>query len=240
MGQYDPWGSNTRHRERWSVCPRCFVESVLTRPSPRCSSVARGYLPVFAMLPSIMSVAYPGENPSTVRMGAAIPIVALLMATALNAVLARLWSWVGVGPPNPARLAVPSVTIGSLLKAQKSSSNIGFGSLLVGVFAIAVIGSIWKSNLEAYFTAYPAQHTLSSQHASRFGDVIKGFEAFGGLRDDAFILPGPYWVDWRLMAIEAGDIKWRPSSRMSQPCAHARWTTWQAPVHRSPRGSDLT
>jgi hypothetical protein len=164
----------------------------------------------FAMLPSIMSVAYPGENPSTVRMGAAIPIVALLMATALHAVLARLWRWVGVAPPNPTSLAVQSVTIGSLLKAQKSSSNIGFGSLLVGVFAIAVIGSIWKSNLEAYFTAYPAQHTLSSQHASRFGDVIKGFEAFGGLRDDAFILPGSYWVDWRLMAIEAGDIKWRP------------------------------
>jgi hypothetical protein len=164
----------------------------------------------FAMLPSIMSVAYPGENPSTVRMGAAIPIVALLMATALHAVLARLWRWVGVSPPDPTRLAVPSVTIGSLLKAQKSPSNIGFGSLLVGVFAIAVIGSIWKSNLEAYVTAYPAQHTLSSQHASRFGDVIKGFEAFGGLRDDAFILPGSYWVDWRLMAIEAGDIKWRP------------------------------
>lgn len=164
----------------------------------------------FSMLPSIMSVAYPGENPSTVRMGAAIPIVALLMATALHAVLARLWLWVGVGPPNPTRLAVPPVTIGSLLKAQKSSSKIGLGSFLVGVFAIAVIGSIWKSNLEAYFTAYPAQHTVSSQHASRFGAVIKGFEAFGGLRDDAFILPGPYWVDWRLMAIEAGDIKWRP------------------------------
>ncbi|NDE08338.1 MAG: hypothetical protein EBZ89_13255, partial [Chloroflexi bacterium] len=42
-----PWGSDTRFCERWSVCPRCFMESVLTRPSPRRSSVARGYLPVF-------------------------------------------------------------------------------------------------------------------------------------------------------------------------------------------------
>ena len=164
----------------------------------------------FSLLPSMMSIAYPGENPSTVRMGAAIPVVVLLMASALHAVLARLWSWLGVDIPHLTGQADQSVTIGSVLTAQKSSANGVIRSLVVGVFAIAVIGSIWKANLEAYFTAYPAQHTLSSQHASRFGDVVKGFEAFGGLRDDVFVLPGPYWVDWRLIAIEAGDIKWRP------------------------------
>ena len=163
-----------------------------------------------SLLPSTMSIAYPGENPSTVRMGAAIPIVVLLMATALHAVLTRLALWLGVGAQRRAMLAGPQVTIGSLLKHRKAKSDISIGSLLIFVFAIAVIGSIWKTNLDAYFTTYPAQHTLSSQHASRFGDVIKGFVAFGGLQDDAFILPGPYWVDWRLVAIEAGDIKWHP------------------------------
>lgn len=164
----------------------------------------------FALLPSIMSIAYPGENPSTVRMGAAIPIVALLTATALYAVLARLARWLGVEAQPAKSIDGQQVTIASLLRPQKPMADISLGSILIGVFAIAVIGSIWKSNLDAYFTTYPAQHTLSSQHASRFGDVVKGFVAFGGLQDDAFILPGPYWVDWRLVAIEAGDIKWHP------------------------------
>lgn len=164
----------------------------------------------FALLPSTMSIAYPGENPSTVRMGAAIPVVALLTATALYAVLTRLARWLGGAAQAPTRTEGQQVTIRSLLRPQKPTPASSLGSILVGVFTIAVIGSIWKSNLDAYFTTYPAQHTLSSQHASRFGDVVKGFVAFGGRQDDAFILPGPYWVDWRLVAIEAGDVKWHP------------------------------
>ena len=37
-----------------------------------------------------------------------------------------------------------------------------------------------------------------------------GFFELGGLKHDAYVLPGPNWVDWRLVAIEAGDVRWEP------------------------------
>src|SRR5581483_10246992 len=40
--------------------------------------------------------------------------------------------------------------------------------------------------------------------------VINGFLAMGGRREDVHILPGAYWFDTRLVAIETGDIRWQP------------------------------
>jgi hypothetical protein len=86
----------------------------------------------------------------------------------------------------------------------------GASVLVTGVFACGLIVWSWTINAKAYFVDYPIQHAAASQHASRFGDVVRGFIASGGRRDNVHILPGPHWVDWRLVAIEGGDVRWQP------------------------------
>ena len=157
--------------------------------------VRYGYLGilVFAgMLPSVMSIAYPGENPSTVRMGAVIPLAAVVTATGLVVATRRLGAWLGIGDDPNAR------------------SRNGSSVLVTGLFAIGLIGWSWMINARAYFIDYPLQHAAASQHASRFGDMVRGFVASGGRREDVHILPGPHWVDWRLLSVEVGDVRWQP------------------------------
>jgi hypothetical protein len=154
-----------------------------------------GYLAVLflaGMLPSIMSIAYPGENPSTVRMGAVIPLVAVVTATGLVVATRRLALWLGIDSD-------PS-----------AATRNGFSVIVTGAFACGLVVWAWTINARAYFVDYPMQHAASSQHASRFGDMVRGFVASGGRREDVHILPGPHWVDWRLLAAETGDIRWRP------------------------------
>ena len=154
-----------------------------------------GYLGVLTfagMLPSVMSIAYPGENPSTVRMGAVIPFAAVVTAVGLVVATRRLAAWLGID-------ANPSARVRN-----------GTSVVVTGVFACGLIVWAWTINARAYFTEYPVQHAAASQHASRFGDVVRGFVASGGRREDVHILPGPHWVDWRLVAIEGGDVRWQP------------------------------
>ena len=154
-----------------------------------------GYLGVLifaGMLPSVMSIAYPGENPSTVRMGAVIPFAAVVTAVGLVVATRRLAGWLGIDANPGARV------------------RNGTSVVVTGAFACGLIVWAWTINARAYFTEYPVQHAAASQHASRFGDVVRGFIASGGRREDVHILPGPHWVDWRLVAIEGGDVRWQP------------------------------
>jgi hypothetical protein len=154
-----------------------------------------GYLAILTfagMLPSVLSIAYPAENPSTVRMGAVIPIAAVVTGIGLVVATRRLAMWLGVDTDPAARVRT------------------GASVLVTGVFACGLIVWSWTINAKAYFVDYPIQHAAASQHASRFGDVVRGFIASGGRRDNVHILPGPHWVDWRLVAIEGGDVRWQP------------------------------
>jgi hypothetical protein len=137
------------------------------------------------LLPSIMSLAYPLENPSTVRSGMALPITAIIIALPLYLLLRRVIAWVG-GPSGR--------VIGSL------------------ALAIALV-AIFRDNFTKYYFVYPAQHARNSQHTSAVGSVVNGFMAMGGRRQDVHIFPGAYWIDTRLVAIEAGDIRWDPLVR---------------------------
>ena len=157
--------------------------------------VRYGYLAVLTlagMLPSIMSIAYPGENPSTVRMGAVIPLAAVVAGTGLVVATRRLALWLAIDDDPNARV--------------RNGSSV----LVIGVFACGLVAWTWALNARAYFVEYPIQHAAASEHASRFGDMVRGFVAAGGRREDVHILPGPHWVDWRLLSVEAGDVRWQP------------------------------
>ena len=154
-----------------------------------------GYLAILAvtgMLPSVLSIAYPGENPSTVRMGGVIPIVAVVIALGLIVPARRLGKWLGIDEDPSARM--------------RNATSV----LVVATFACGLVAWAWSLNARTYFVDYPRQHALSSQHASRFGDAVRAFVAMGGQREDVYIFPGAHWVDWRLVAIEGGDVLWQP------------------------------
>jgi hypothetical protein len=134
------------------------------------------------LLPSILSLAYPGENPSAVRTGMAIPVVAVLVALPLFVLARRLTAWVGG-------------------RSRPVAAGLVLGALLVPIFRV---------NTDQYFRVYARQHSQSSQHSAQVAKAVNGFLALGGRRQDVYMLSWPDWVDARLVAIQAGDIRWNP------------------------------
>jgi len=157
----------------------CLVYAVLRRRRSEPLYVAA--MLFCGLVPSILSLAYPGENPSTVRTGMAIPVVAYISAAPLAegwALLRRYVPWRGAGAAG-------------------------------AVVALTLLGAMLSINYRQYFETYADQHTRNSQQSSLVAGEIREFLAAGGRKENVFLLPGSHWVDWRLVAIQAGDIKWR-------------------------------
>jgi len=132
------------------------------------------------ILPSALSVTFPVENPSVVRAGGAIPVVALLAALAMAAMNRALHvlfrggrRWLAVVPP---------------------------AALLI---AAAYLTFNW------YFVTYDHQYRRSVWGTRDMGRVVRGFADSVGDLDHAYHIPYSHWVDTRNIAINAGDITWR-------------------------------
>ena len=135
-----------------------------------------------ALLPSILSLAFPQENPSVVRSGMVVPFVAILVAL-------------------PLVLAARHLTA-----ALPGTPGFVTATVLLGG-ALLAIGRI---NYEQYFEVYARHHTASSQHTRLIAEATLEFMASGGQRRNVFLISWPHWVDTRLVAIQAGDIEWNP------------------------------
>jgi len=127
------------------------------------------------LLPSVLSLAFPAENPSLSRaLGAALPVfmlAALGLYTLGNAILAAM-------------------------HAKRPLSRV----LLVGILSIMII---WQ-NSQAIFYTYPQTYRQNAWNASEMGKVItQTRQNFGGL-GGVWVVGFPYWVDARAVAIEAG------------------------------------
>ena len=148
------------------------------------------------LLPSILSLAFPEENPSVVRAGGAVPFVMIVVAVPLAAIWQRLKTVAG------------EWTLARGLRAGL------FGALLL----IAIV-----QNFQWYFVAYDAHILRSSWNATEMGAVVQGFLESGGEMADVYHIPYPHWVDTRNIAINAGDITWRQAvTELSAISAHAR------------------
>lgn len=130
------------------------------------------------MLPSILSLAFPVENPSQSRAGAAMIPIFLLAAMALESLLRTLWSKAG----------------------QKASK------VLVVLFALLVIIFSANLNYDLALVQYPDAYGKSTWNSSEMGEVIKDFTNSFGSVDNVWVLAVPYWVDTRLVAMHAGYI----------------------------------
>jgi uncharacterized membrane protein len=131
------------------------------------------------LLPSVLSLAYPEENPSAVRAGGAIPIVMLIAALPLATMTVTWW-------PRLRRYA-------RLLLAA------GIASLLL----VAVVESAaW------YFDRYRTHELLSAWNATEMGAVARDFAGQEGSLDHVYHVAFPHWVDTRNIGINAGDVTW--------------------------------
>lgn len=128
------------------------------------------------LLPSVLSLAFPNENPNLNRTAGAYVPVFLIIAIAFDGLLRTLrgattntagvrWSWV----------------IGGLL-------------------------AVWAlfSNYDLFFNQYATQYRQAAWNTREMGEVIRDFSSSVGSIDTAWVVGYPYWVDTRLVGINAG------------------------------------
>jgi hypothetical protein len=128
------------------------------------------------LLPSILSLAMPNENPSMARAIAAVPVVFLLAALALVLLL----DYLGRLIPGP-------------------------GARWVGaVLAAVLVGLGAAQDFDLTLRQYPASYRKNSENASELGRFMREFYSSVGRPEDAYFIPYPYWVDDRIVNVEAG------------------------------------
>ena len=130
------------------------------------------------MLPSILALAFPIENPSQSRAGGAMLPIFLITAIAFETLLRALWE-----------------------KARKPGNQI-----LVVAFALLLITVSARSNYELALVEYPEAYRNSTWNSSEMGKVVKDFTGSFGTVDNAWVVAKAYWVDTRLVAMTAGYI----------------------------------
>ena len=126
------------------------------------------------LLPSVLALAFPTENPSMTRaVGAAIPV--LLLAA---------YGMVGV-----MKVAIPALRQKSLAAA-----------VIAGVL---ILGPIVVSNNNLVFQQYAYQYKQSAWNVSEIAEVVNRFYS-SGRQGLSYLISYPYWVDSRAVAISMG------------------------------------
>jgi hypothetical protein len=124
------------------------------------------------MMPSILSLTFPGENPSLNRSAAAIVPVFLVVGIAFD----------------------------SFLSALESASTRRY-AWVVGTFLL-----MWASwqNYDLVFNQYRKLYDASSWNTTELGAVVRDFAELTGSSETVWLVGYPYWVDSRLVMINAG------------------------------------
>ena len=128
------------------------------------------------MLPSILSLAFPAENPSLIRTGGAVVPVFLIVGLSLDSLMAGL---------------------------KASLSGPWGGRVAWGIAAVLLLGSIDR-NHDLVFTQFRTQFDSRSWNASELGAVIRQYADTIGEEESAWVIGYPHWVDTRLVGILAG------------------------------------
>ncbi len=128
------------------------------------------------MMPSILSLAFPEENPSLNRTGGAIVPVFLIAAIALE----------------------------SILRGVAARMGRRWGKTAAGLLAVVLLGLTALLNYNLVFVQFHQNFLRSAWNTTQIGHVIRGFADSVGTPDSAYVIPYPYWVDTRLVGINAG------------------------------------
>jgi heme/copper-type cytochrome/quinol oxidase subunit 4 len=142
-------------------------------------------------MPSILSLAFPEENPTLSRTGGALVPVFLLVGFGLDSLLNGFGGGEGSG--------------------QRSGENEGgthspglIGSLFPVLLVLGLFAASFMQNYDLIFNQYYNQYRKSSWNSRDMGSVMRDFMNKGGSADQVRIIPYPYWVDTRLPPLWAG------------------------------------
>lgn len=128
------------------------------------------------LLASALSLAFPDENPHPSRAAGAIIPVFIIAAVALSALPAWARSiWKG-----------------------RSAAILGIGSA-ASLLLMAIL-----LNYRLYFIDFRYELDRGTLNTNDIGRVIQGFAESVGSYETAHVIPFPYWVDTRLVGINAG------------------------------------
>lgn len=128
------------------------------------------------MLPSILSLAFPAENPALNRASGAMVPVFLVIGLAADSFITSLGN---SGSTAPKRWWLNLVGIGLLL------ISIGINYALV-------------------FNQYYELYAQSAWNTSEMGEVVESFATTIGSPETTWVMAYPHWVDTRLVGIQAG------------------------------------
>jgi Dolichyl-phosphate-mannose-protein mannosyltransferase len=132
------------------------------------------------LLPSILSLAFPGENPSASRASGAVPLTMLVAA-------------------------LPLAVVGASLTRHWGMWGRWTGTLL----GLAVVATAATLTYQWYFVKYATQYQAAAWNSRDMAAVIRAFVGRGGDMNRVYHVGYPHWVDTRAIAISAGDITWR-------------------------------
>ena len=130
----------------------------------------------FLMLPSIFSLAFPDENPCLNRTAGALVPIFLIAALGMDTLLQNV------------------------RKMIKGSSGT-WTACIIG--SVLIVISIFQ-NYNLVFQEYNRIYFEKSLNTSDIGRVIKDFTGMYGDPDSAYVVGYPYWVDTRLVGMNAG------------------------------------
>jgi hypothetical protein len=128
------------------------------------------------LMPSILSLAYPGENPSLNRTAGAVVPVFIVIGMAFETLVRSFW--------------------------ERVRGKGGRIILIVGVLFVL----IWSgaNNYDLVFNQYYQIYRASSWNTSEIGRVAEMFIESVGSPQTTYVVGYPHWVDSRLVAINSG------------------------------------
>ena len=129
------------------------------------------------MLPSILSLAFPDENPALNRAAGAFIPVFIIVAIALDGLMSAV----------------------EKQATSRAGARYAWGLAVILVF-FSVLG-----NYDLVFIQYQRSYELSAWNTSEMGKVVRDFGDIFGSTETAYVVPFDYWVDTRLVGINAGD-----------------------------------
>lgn len=128
------------------------------------------------MMSSILSLAFPDENPSLNRSGGAYIPIFIIIAIAFD----------------------------SILISVKSHLPGWSGIVVAGVMGAFLVGGSMIQNYNLVFNEFSPNYTQSAWNTSEMGQMVRSFVDTYGSIDNAYVVAFPYWVDTRLVGINAG------------------------------------
>jgi 4-amino-4-deoxy-L-arabinose transferase-like glycosyltransferase len=128
------------------------------------------------MMPSILSLAYPGENPSLNRTAGAVVPVFVVIGFAFMA----------------------------LIRTIRRSVRVNVGQ--AGLVLVVILLLVWSgaNNYDLVFNQYYSIYRASSWNSSEIGRVAELFIETMGEPETTYVVGYPHWVDSRLVAINSG------------------------------------